>query len=174
MQVNFDVQAAFLTVVSAASLSLLSLLCLRCRRKTKIIQEENVIYDPQTFQRGGSKFVVVGSKTVTTTNQLSSATAETIQESSFTEAQTDGQSDYQNIHSISSTPEHDYVAPIAVSVYENGKTSTADAEEAPGIYGNVFPSMSITDDDDYENSEFLEHVIEMSEEPDYVNENGEC
>ncbi|CAG5870839.1 unnamed protein product [Menidia menidia] len=76
VKVNFDVQAAFLTVVSAASLSLLSLLCLRCRRKTKIIQEENVIYDPQTF--------------------------ETIQESSFTE-----------VHSISSTPEHDYVSRLA-------------------------------------------------------------
>ncbi|XP_072230808.1 uncharacterized protein [Leuresthes tenuis] len=75
MQVNISLLAAVLTVVSVASLSLVSLLCLRCKSKKKIIQEENHVYDPQTFQRGGSKFAVMGSKTVTRTNQLSSTAA---------------------------------------------------------------------------------------------------
>ncbi|KAM4545841.1 uncharacterized protein PAE49_018291 [Odontesthes bonariensis] len=175
MQVNISLLAAVLTVVSVVSLSLVSLLCLRCKSKKKIIQEKNPVYDPQTFQRGGSKFVLMGSKTVTRTNQLSSTAAETLEVSSFREVHIDGQSDYINItefHTGSSSPEHDYVAPIAAAVYEN-EMRTPDADQTPGIYGNVFPSMSIADDDDYENSDFLEQKAALTEEPDYVNENGE-
>ncbi|KAM4547469.1 uncharacterized protein V3H82_021028 [Fundulus diaphanus] len=164
--------AAVLTAVSVVSLGLLSLLCLRCKKKSTTIHEEAQIYDRQIFQRGGSKFAVMRSTTVTRANQMSSLSAETPEDPAFQEDQTDEQ-DYQNVsaQSVSSSVEHDYVAPIAVSLYENEKNRILEADQTPGIYGNVFPSLSITEDDDYENAEFLEQ--RDSDEPDYVNENGE-
>ncbi|XP_037835024.1 LAT2 domain-containing protein [Kryptolebias marmoratus] len=163
--------AAVLAVVSVMSLSLLSLLCLRCRKKSTIMQVESQIYDQQIFQRGGSKFAVMRSKTVTRSYQTPSGAAKTFEGSAFQEGQTEIQGDYENI-TAGSSPEHDYVAPIAVSLYENEKNRTPEADQIPGIYGNVFPSMSITEDDDYENAAFLEQ--QMEDEPDYVNEAGDC
>ncbi|XP_069565710.1 uncharacterized protein [Brachyistius frenatus] len=156
--------AAVLLVGSVVSLSLLSLMCLRCKRKSKIIHEDVVIYDPQTFQRGGSKFAVTRSKTVTRTNQITPTTDETLEVGFL--AQT-----------VSMSPEHDYVAPIGLSVYENEKNiqRITVADETPGIYGNVFTlPLTSNDEDDYENSEFLNQEVNKQEddEPDYVNENG--
>ncbi|XP_059207688.1 uncharacterized protein LOC131986646 isoform X1 [Centropristis striata] len=74
--------------------------------------------------------------------------------------------------------EHTYVDPIAISVYENDKQTTrglSGADETPAVYGNIITSLSIKeDDDDYENSDFLEQIAQEQEddEPDYVNENG--
>nr|XP_054587098.1 uncharacterized protein LOC129152533 [Nothobranchius furzeri] len=162
--------AAVLTVVSVISLSLLSLLCLRCKKKSKIMLESQ-IYDPQIFQRGGSKFAVIRSKTVTRGNLISSDTDETLEQSAFQDGETEEQGDYLNITvpTVSSNLEHDYVAPIAVALYENQKNRTLDDEQTPGIYGNVFLSLSIEEDDDYENAAFLQQI---DDEPDYVNENG--
>ncbi|MEQ2286290.1 hypothetical protein AMECASPLE_000961 [Ameca splendens] len=163
--------AAVLTVVSVMSLSLLSLLCLRCRKKSTIIHEEAQTYDPQTFQRGGSKFAVKSSKTVTNANQMSSPSAKTSGYLAFQEDQTEEQ-DYENVpsnvsccdpavQSLSSSLEHDYIDPIAGSVYGNA------VDLNPGIYGNILQSMEVTEDYDYEN------VSVHQDEPDYVNENGE-
>ncbi|XP_038127885.1 LAT2 domain-containing protein isoform X5 [Cyprinodon tularosa] len=173
MNGDLSLVAAVLAVVSVVSLSLLSILCLRCKKKSTTIHEESQIYDPQIFQRGGSKFAVMRSKTVTRANPMSSPSEDTPEENQFQDAQTEEQ-DYENVsglQTISSSLEHDYVAPIAVSLYENEKSHLAEAEQNPGLYGNVFPSLSITEDDDYENAEFLEQ--QESDEPDYVNENGE-
>ncbi|XP_038127884.1 LAT2 domain-containing protein isoform X4 [Cyprinodon tularosa] len=182
MNGDLSLVAAVLAVVSVVSLSLLSILCLRCKKKSTTIHEESQIYDPQIFQRGGSKFAVMRSKTVTRANPMSSPSdlnnkeqlfsRDTPEENQFQDAQTEEQ-DYENVsvQTISSSLEHDYVAPIAVSLYENEKSHLAEAEQNPGLYGNVFPSLSITEDDDYENAEFLEQ--QESDEPDYVNENGE-
>ncbi|KAA8586526.1 hypothetical protein FQN60_000362 [Etheostoma spectabile] len=68
------------------------------------------------------------------------------------------------------------LAPLPISVYENEqpKERITDAEETPGVYANIITSLPITDDeDDYENSEFLDKVVQKREddEPDYVNEN---
>ncbi|KAF0038415.1 hypothetical protein F2P81_008899 [Scophthalmus maximus] len=56
------------------------------------------------------------------------------------------------------------------SDYENVKQ---DAAQPPDVYANFIKSLQIKDDeDDYENSEFLEQTAQQSqdEEPDYVNE----
>ncbi|KAM9332195.1 uncharacterized protein KZ484_017358 isoform 2-T2 [Pholidichthys leucotaenia] len=179
MTENSSVLAAVLTAVP---LCLLTLLCLRCKRKPKIIHEENQIYNPQTF--------------------------EAPEEDDYQECEERG--DYINItditssapasQSISSSLEHDYVAPIAASLYENDKTinGIVDDDQGPGVYGNVFPSLTIKEDeDDYENSQFLNQVrgdentnkqnsnkevcwgsqathhsdLSETDEPDYVNEN---
>ncbi|XP_054907229.1 uncharacterized protein LOC129373372 [Poeciliopsis prolifica] len=166
--------AAALSAAAVLSLSLLSLLCLRCRKKSTIIHAESQIYDPQVFQRGGSKFAVVRSKqfiNLTRANQMSSI--ETAGESALPDDQTEEQ-DYENVSDLqtnSSSLEPDYVAPIGETLYVNEKSSLPDAELNPGVYGNVFPSLLITEDDDYENTEFLEQ--QANDEPDYVNENGE-
>ncbi|XP_035761221.1 uncharacterized protein LOC102777145 isoform X2 [Neolamprologus brichardi] len=159
---------AVLTVASVALLSLLTLLCLRCKRKPKIIQEDRQIYNPPTFQRGGSQFAVMRSTTVTKTNQISSsfaaAAAETPEPSEPPEE--DEQSDYINID-VCGSVERDYVNPISESLYVNEKTFNNGLDDIPGVYGNVFPSIELTnDDDDYENSDFLKET----DEADYVNQ----
>ncbi|XP_008299268.1 linker for activation of T-cells family member 2 [Stegastes partitus] len=164
MTVSSSVLVVVLTVMSVASLSLMSLLCLRCRRKSKIKEVESQIYDPQTFQRGGSKFAVVRSTTVTRANQIMSTPVETPEEMESPAVQT-----------LSSSLEHDYVAPIAISVYANEPTEVTmdENDHSPSDYENVFPSIQMTDDeDDYENTQFLDQVMGQQEdsEPDYVNE----
>ncbi|KAK2879688.1 hypothetical protein Q8A73_023500 [Channa argus] len=188
---NSSLLAVALAVASVVSLSLLSLFCLRCKRKSKIIHEEHQIYDPQTFQRGGSVFAVMQSKTVTRANQITSTSVYDEQYSTVITppcitAATDDQSDYENVTESQTEAdlEHTYVDPLPASVYVNEETqeSTAAAIQNPDIYVNIFTSLPIKDDDDdYENSDFLDHEAQGKKEeqddddyPDYVNENGEC
>nr|XP_040036937.1 uncharacterized protein LOC120821905 isoform X2 [Gasterosteus aculeatus aculeatus]XP_040036938.1 uncharacterized protein LOC120821905 isoform X2 [Gasterosteus aculeatus aculeatus] len=168
--------AAALCVVLVMGLSLLSVLCLRCKKKSKIIHEEHQIYNPQTFQRGGSVFAVTQSKTVTRPNQITSLAAETREEfGDLSTAEMDDQLDYQNISNAhTGCAEHTYVAPLSEAVYEN-EQDTTDADADPGVYANVqvpSPPLSTYEDDDYENSEFLDQVVEEQNDsdPDYVNE----
>ncbi|RVE64213.1 hypothetical protein OJAV_G00144400 [Oryzias javanicus] len=154
---------AVLTVVSVVSLSLLSLLCLRCKRKSQTIHEESQVYNPQTFQRGGSKFAVVRSKTVNRSYQISPTTEEIPEEAAFPEVS--DQSDYQNITEC----DPEYVAPIGISDYENTRN---DSDQNQEDYENILSPEQVEDDDDYENSSFLDKVVE-AEESDYVNENEE-
>ncbi|XP_034084911.1 uncharacterized protein LOC117554583 isoform X2 [Gymnodraco acuticeps] len=190
-----------LTVGSVLSLSLLSVLCLRCKKKSKIIHEEHQIYDPRTFQRGGSRFAVTESKTVTRANQITSTTVgsgpywspprtahasycfdklkrETQEDfEDFSTAANDEQSDYQNVSDAQTgNPEHTYVAPLPMSAYINElMTKEIITDQNPAVYANVISSLQIKEDeDDYENSDFLDKIVEEEEdnEPDYVNENG--
>nr|XP_046265961.1 LAT2 domain-containing protein isoform X8 [Scatophagus argus] len=167
---NSSLLAAVLTVVSVLSLSLLSLLCLRCKRKSKIIQEDHQIYNQQTFQREGSVFAVTRSKTVTRVNQITSGG--TTPREDFPAAGADEQSDYGNITDAhTGCPEH--TAPLPISLYENEEISAAAAPA--GIYANIDAPSVKDDDDDYENSEFLDKAVDPEDdEPDYVNENGGC
>ncbi|XP_038564000.1 LAT2 domain-containing protein isoform X1 [Micropterus salmoides] len=165
---NSSLLVAVLPVVSVVSLSLLSLLCLRCKKKTKIIHEEHQIYNPQTFQRGGSIFAVTQSKTVTRANQITSTSDETRDRFGETAIST-SEPEYTNVHVAKGDPEHTYVSPLAVTEYINEKK---DSDDDPGVYANVTSSPTKDDEDDYENSEFLDQRVEEQEddEPDYVNE----
>ncbi|KAF6738205.1 hypothetical protein FQA47_000515 [Oryzias melastigma] len=156
---------AVLTVVSVVSLSLLSLLCLRCKRKSQTIHEDSQVYNPQTFQRGGSKFAVVRSKTVNRSYQISPTTEEVPEEAAFPEVP--DQSDYQNVTEFPFKSSPEYVAPIGISEYENTRN---DSDQNQEDYENIFNSEPVEEDEDYENSSFLDKVVEES---DYVNENGE-
>ncbi|XP_078142953.1 uncharacterized protein LOC139920075 [Centroberyx gerrardi] len=177
---NSSLLGAVLTLVSVASLSMLSLLCLWCKRKTKIIHEENQIYDPQTFQRGGSRFAVMRSKTVTRPNQIPPTTIEApVEPAQIAQAVNEEQPKYQNVTDAQMESfEPTYVAPLPISVYENIVEIEAeknDADPNPSVYENFITSLSINnDDDDYENSEFLDQVVKQEEddEPDYVNADG--
>ncbi|KAM7374688.1 hypothetical protein PAMP_007332 [Pampus punctatissimus] len=169
---NSDLPSAVLTLASVMSVTLLFLLCLQCKRKSKIIHEETQIYNPQTFQRGGSRFAVMQSKTVTRANQITS-TSEAPEELPPTAMD---ESDYENIEDAQTgSPEHTYVAPIAASVYENEQIQEMRqaAHQRPPVYGNIEPlpnteeSSSREDEGDYENSDFLQK--EEDDEPDYEN-----
>ncbi|XP_071396514.1 linker for activation of T-cells family member 2 [Centroberyx affinis] len=175
---NSSLLDAVLTLVSVASLSMLSLLCLWCKRKSKIIHEENQIYDPQTFQRGGSRFAVMRSKTVTRPNQIPPTTIEApVEPGQIAQDVNEEQPRYQNFTDAQmGSLEPTYVAPLPMLVYENIveiETEITDAD--PSVYENVITSLSINnDDDDYENSDFLDQVVKQEEddEPDYVNADG--
>ncbi|XP_060912456.1 LAT2 domain-containing protein isoform X2 [Labrus mixtus] len=173
---NFSVPAAVLTVASVLSLSLLSIFCLRCKKKSRSIHEEHQIYNPQMFQRGGSRFAVTQSKTVTRTNQITTPTEETRNQfEEITTEEIDEQSNYGNItEAHTGSAEHTYVAPLPIIIYENERSENriTGTNLSPDVYANVPPSIN-DDDDDYENSEFLKGQ-EEEEEPDYVNENGDC
>ncbi|XP_023818480.1 uncharacterized protein LOC111948665 isoform X3 [Oryzias latipes] len=92
-------------------------------------------------------------------------TLEVPEEAAFPEAPE--QSDYQNITDFPFKSSPDYVAPIGISVYEN---TTNDSDLNQDNYENIFTSEQVGEDEDYENSSFLNNVVE---ELDYVNENGE-
>ncbi|XP_034406986.1 uncharacterized protein LOC117743248 isoform X11 [Cyclopterus lumpus] len=147
---NSSLLAAVLTVVSVMWLSLLSVLCLRCKKKSKVIHEEHQIYNPQMFQRGGSVFAVTRSKTVTRANQITSTAVETQR----------GFEDFST--ATTGSLEHTYVAPLPISIYENEqRPRITDADQTPDVYANMHTSSSSKDDeDDYENSEFLDQVVQ--------------
>ncbi|XP_034406981.1 uncharacterized protein LOC117743248 isoform X7 [Cyclopterus lumpus] len=161
---NSSLLAAVLTVVSVMWLSLLSVLCLRCKKKSKVIHEEHQIYNPQMFQRGGSVFAVTRSKTVTRANQITSTAVETQRGfEDFSTAALEEQSNYENIsNATTGSLEHTYVAPLPISIYENEqRPRITDADQTPDVYANMHTSSSSKDDeDDYENSEFLDQVVQ--------------
>ncbi|XP_067085092.1 LAT2 domain-containing protein [Osmerus mordax] len=185
-----------LASISVASLSLFSVLCLWCKKKHRLIQE-NHIYDPQVFQREGSRFAVTRSKTVIRPNQIMRQLPltppeepVTLQTQSSQEKNTqEDKYKYQNAHDATmGTCEPTYVDPIPALVYQNidetmntdQRDSESDTEQCP--YENVFPSLPLSDTmnsnndgSDYENSEFLEQVKRDQEddEPDYVNADNE-
>ncbi|XP_065819130.1 LAT2 domain-containing protein isoform X3 [Labrus bergylta] len=130
---NFNVPAAVLTVMSVLSLSLLSIFCLRCKKKSRYIHEEHQIYNPQMLE---------------TRNQFEEIATEEIDE----------QSNYENItEAHTGCTEHTYVAPLPIIIYENDWTETG-TNLSSCVYGNVND-----DDDDYENSEFLKEQEEEEE-----------
>lgn len=146
-----------LVLVSLASLSVLCLLCLRCKMKPKTIQEEAPIYDPQIFQREGSRFAVTRSKTVTRPNQMTT--------------QNPGgcivRVSQSRISQDEDRCEPTYVAPLPTVLYGN----IIEESSASNVcdYENILTSLSNSDEDDYENSEFLKNLED--DEPDYVNTN---
>ncbi|XP_041742263.1 LAT2 domain-containing protein isoform X1 [Coregonus clupeaformis] len=171
----FSLQGAVLAIVSVASLSVFFTFCLWCRRKTKIIHEENQIYDPQIFHREGSRFAVMRSKTVTRPNQIVRDLPPTPVEKT-PQVVNEEQAKYQNVVTAQmGSIEPTYVDPIPALVYQNVNESR-NAETDGDQYENVFPSIDTisrdSDGSDYENSEFLAQVKMGLEddEPDYVND----
>ncbi|XP_061902552.1 LAT2 domain-containing protein [Entelurus aequoreus] len=151
---NFSVQCALPTAASLSLLSLLCLLCLRCKKKSKTIHEETQVYDTQTFHRGGSRFAVVRSKTVTRVNQMTPRDSNADCYSAV----------YLNDASPSRSWEHIYVNPLPMPVYEND-ARTKDAHQLlMGDYENVPAAAPKSDDDDYENSEFLAQTAQGGED----------
>ncbi|CAJ1063433.1 uncharacterized protein si:dkey-183i3.6 [Xyrichtys novacula] len=131
------------------------------------IHEVQQVYNTQIFQRGGSRFAVTKSKTVTRPNQITDENRNF--GDSLHEEEADEQSDYQNITEAhtGTSADHTYVAPLPIAVYEN--ENGAGVSQPQDVYVNITQERKSDDEDDYENSEFLKE----QEEPDYVNENGE-
>ncbi|XP_056141447.1 LAT2 domain-containing protein isoform X2 [Lampris incognitus] len=181
MTVTSNYPGAIFMIVSLALLGMLSLLCVRCKRKSKIINQENQIYVARTHpeiptprshmeirglqqnvqprQYGRSRFATMQPETVTRPSQTTSnASGNPMQ---FSQASLENS-------------EPTYVAPLPNSVYENiddgiVKKETDTAQD-PCDYENVFPSLSISgeNESDYENSSFLEQMAK-EDESEYVN-----
>ncbi|XP_077596911.1 uncharacterized protein LOC144212700 [Stigmatopora nigra] len=151
------------TVVLLTTLSLLALLCLRCKRKSKTIHEEPQIYNPHTFQREGSRFAVMRSKTVTKANQIAPSSSN---EDSFAAT-----------YSVPASPirswEPIYVHPLPITVYENDNVTPLMIkgwDPATAHYANVAEK---NDDDTnvYENLAFLaQQAQEQDNDLVYQNE----
>ncbi|XP_035289057.1 linker for activation of T-cells family member 2 [Anguilla anguilla] len=174
MTVFLSQQEAGLAVASLLSLGVLCVMCLSCRKKPRIIREENVIYGQQLV-RGGRRFTVLRSKTVRLTATPGDLPP-TPRESRIcaTAAAADDQPNYQNIHK-SHLNEFDnmYVNPIPNLVYQNVTKPGPNKDEDSYSYENVFPTLqnAVNEDSessDYANTSFLEEM-KQEEEPDYVN-----
>ncbi|KAG7483838.1 hypothetical protein MATL_G00042510 [Megalops atlanticus] len=175
----FSQQGAGLAVVTLVTVGFLCAMCLRCRRRPRIIQEENHIYKPQLC-RGGSRFTVVRSKTVTRPNQITKDLPPTPmgspREICASPECAEDQPSYQNVaNSKKGDPEALYVNPIPGTIYQNVTNSDKDADSYS--YENVFPTVDnpINQDSDssgYENTSFLK-MKEDDDEPDYVNTESE-
>ncbi|KAL7844316.1 hypothetical protein SRHO_G00228550 [Serrasalmus rhombeus] len=167
-------QGVILALVSLVTLGFVSAICLGCRKKSKIVQEDNQLYIPQIFQREGSRFAVTRSKTVTRPNQITSEASPTVGNSaraSYVQPQAveDIQCSYQNISKpCCGSLEPTYVHPIPTPPPPDEFTDT-DIDGA--AYENVFPTKNIdhdSDSEDYENADFLK-IKDDDDEPDYVN-----
>ncbi|XP_036444625.1 LAT2 domain-containing protein isoform X2 [Colossoma macropomum] len=167
-------QGVVLALVSLATLGFVSAICLGCRKKSKIVQEDNQLYIPQIFQREGSRFAVTRSKTVTRPNQITSEASPTVgnsQRASYVQPQAveDIQGSYQNISKpCCGSLEPTYVHPIPTPPVPDELT---DNDIDGDAYENVFPTKNIdhySDSEDYENADFLKSKDD-EDEPDYVN-----
>eukprot|EP00066_Takifugu_rubripes_P020196 XP_011609462.1 PREDICTED: linker for activation of T-cells family member 2-like isoform X2 [Takifugu rubripes] len=175
MRGNLGLTAAVLTVMSVLTFSLMSLLCLWCKRKSKIVQEDHQIYPPRTFRHGGSIFAVTRSKTVIRASQI--ASGEPCFNISTVSDTVENQSDYENVMSAQTgSTEHAYIEPLPIITPGNEEhfKKMSEEDQTPGVYGNIACSPS-QEDEDYENMEYLNEVEEKqeNEEPDYVNANGD-
>ncbi|MCI4386571.1 hypothetical protein PGIGA_G00063950 [Pangasianodon gigas] len=168
-------QGAVLAFLSVSTLGFICALCVRCRKKSMIVQENNQLYIPQVFHREGSMFAVTRSKTVTKTNQMSTDPCQSSGNFAHTfhsqldSAFQDSGGSYQNIPKPTcSSTEPTYVDPIATPP---NKVTVLDDDA--GDYANIFPTQDVDHDSDsydYENTEFLQNSkIDDDDEPDYVN-----
>ncbi|XP_058272079.1 LAT2 domain-containing protein isoform X1 [Hemibagrus wyckioides] len=165
-------QGAILAFLSLSTVVFICALCVCCRKKSLIVQENNQLYIPQILHREGSRFAVTRSKTVTNANQISSNLSQSsgnvahTSNSQLESAVPDLEGSYQNVskpanHGIMDAT---YVDPIATPPNNN---SALDSE-----YANIYRPEDIDHDssEDYENTEFLQkHQIDDNDESDYVN-----
>ncbi|XP_046723196.1 LAT2 domain-containing protein isoform X1 [Silurus meridionalis] len=168
-------QGVVLALLSVSAVGFICALCIRCRKKSMIVQENNQLYVPQVFQREGSRFAVTRSKTVMKTNQInpnqcaSSGDFAHASNSRLTSAIQEAGDSYQNIpKSISGSMEPTYVNPIATPPHKNSALDDDD-----GDYANIFRTQDVEHDSDsydYENTDFLQNSKnDDDDEPDYVN-----
>ncbi|XP_058272082.1 LAT2 domain-containing protein isoform X4 [Hemibagrus wyckioides] len=156
-------QGAILAFLSLSTVVFICALCVCCRKKSLIVQENNQLYIPQILHREGSRFAVTRSKTVTNANQISSNLSQSSGNVAHTsnsqlESVPDLEGSYQNVS------KRGFIDPIATPPNNN---SALDSE-----YANIYRPEDIDHDssEDYENTEFLQkHQIDDNDESDYVN-----
>lgn len=158
-------QDAVLVFLSFCTVGFICALCIRGRRKSLIVQENNQLYIPQILD--GSNFAVTRSKTVTRANQISTKKGNDTHPSNLQleSAAQNLEGSYQNITKPDyGSMEPTYVDPISTPPGENN-VLVNDCE-----YVNIFRTQNIEhDSSDYENTEFLHMHADDDDDPDYVN-----
>ncbi|XP_026862023.1 linker for activation of T-cells family member 2 [Electrophorus electricus] len=169
-------QGSVLTLLCLAILGFVSAFCLWCGKRSKIVQEDNQIYNQEILQRDGSKFAVTRTKTVTRPNQKSPEQPLCNKTGQFAHASKvhldaveDTQGSYQNVPSPKNcNTEQIYVDPIPTPPFRTPPDELMDNDT--DTYINILPTQDIdhdSDSNDYENAQFLHNADE--DEPDYVN-----
>ncbi|XP_047661747.1 LAT2 domain-containing protein isoform X2 [Tachysurus fulvidraco] len=165
-------QGAVLAFMSLSTVGFICALCMRCRKKSMIVQENSQLYIPQILHREGSRFAVTKSKTVMCANQISTNPPESsgnVAHPSYRQLDSvpDLEGSYQNIaKSNRGSMEPTYVDPIATPPDESSALNN-DSE-----YANIYRPQEIKHDssEDYENTDFLHtHKTDDNDESDYVN-----
>ncbi|KAJ8402243.1 hypothetical protein AAFF_G00371080 [Aldrovandia affinis] len=173
MTALFSQQEAGLAVASLVSLGVLCAMCLKCRKISRVFQEENSIYNPEIV-REGRRFTVTRSTTVRlnqTRRDLPPTPEETPEVICATQMAPEDQ-DYEDLDkSQLGDFETTYVNPIPNLVYQN--VTDIDKDVDTYSYENVFPTLDAISEDadssDYTNTSFLEEMKKEEDEPDYVN-----
>ncbi|KAK2827242.1 hypothetical protein Q7C36_018168 [Tachysurus vachellii] len=165
-------QGAVLAFMSLSTVGFICALCMRCRKKSMIVQENSQLYVPQILHREGSRFAVTKSKTVMSANQIttnqpeSSGNVANPSVRQLDSAVQDLEGSYQNVSkSNRGSMEPTYVDPIATPPDKNSALNDSE-------YANIYRPQEIKHDssEDYENTEFLQtHKTDDNDESDYVN-----
>ncbi|XP_067280199.1 LAT2 domain-containing protein isoform X1 [Pseudorasbora parva] len=154
-------QGVVLAITSLACLGCIYALCLCCRKKSSMQQEDNDLYDQDPFILDGKFTGNKQSNTVIRQNQRERLSTSRESMASRPAITCDMHWSYQNLPDGIMEPT--YVDPIPNSIYVNGDETDLDT----GTYGNVFPTKEVQHDSDSCNYENLKN--ESEEESDYVN-----
>ncbi|KAK7131080.1 hypothetical protein R3I94_016273 [Phoxinus phoxinus] len=152
-------QGVVLAIVSLACLGCVYALCLRCRKKSNMQQEDNDLYDQDPFNLDGKFDDNRQSNTVIRPNQRETPSTSRQSMANIPTNTSDRHWSYQNLTDVQhGILEPTYVDPIPNSLYAN--------DDDADTYQNVFPTKDVQHDSDcsYENLK-----NESEEESEYVN-----
>ncbi|XP_051960295.1 LAT2 domain-containing protein isoform X2 [Xyrauchen texanus] len=132
-------QGALLAIASLACLCCIYSLCMCRKNKSRVIQEDNIVYDQDVFNQDHSTYA---ERPVKKPNQMSKESSSTSRLStSMLNRTPNSHSRYQNYPNDGSF-EPTYVDPIPGNHYVNED----DPDTDPGSYENVFPTQVIQHD----------------------------
>ncbi|KAL1252936.1 hypothetical protein QQF64_017629 [Cirrhinus molitorella] len=154
-------QGLLLAIVSVACLGCVYALCLWCRRKSTMQQEDNDLYDQDDCNSEYAEARKPRAALRQTKREMSS----TSRRSPVNTPVNSEHGSYQNFPEENGILEPTYVDPIPTSIYANlHNPGSPDADQNSDTYQNV-PKNVQHDSDDYENWDQQEE-----EESDYVND----
>ncbi|CAM4668645.1 unnamed protein product [Leuciscus chuanchicus] len=134
-------QGVVLGIVSLACLGCVYALCLCCRKKANMQQEDNDLYDQDSLQSMANMPANIG----------------------------DIHCSYQNFTDEHGILEPTYVDPIPNSIYANDDDDEGRITFHTGGYENVFPTKDVQHDSDSCSYENIKNESEEDSESEYVN-----
>ncbi|XP_050949833.1 LAT2 domain-containing protein isoform X2 [Labeo rohita] len=162
-------QGVLLAIVSVACLGCVYALCVCCRKKSSMQQEDNDLYDQDDFSQDYAESRKTSTVPRPTQREMSSTSRRSPMNRPLNRPVNSDHWSYQNVPDENGILEPTYVDPIPDSLYANEDDPDQDQNPDTGYYGNVFPTTKVQHDSDscdYENWDQKQE----EDEPDYVNE----
>ncbi|XP_073680538.1 uncharacterized protein [Garra rufa] len=159
-------QGVLLAIVSVACLGCIYALCMCCKKRSFMQQEDNDLYDQDDFNQDYAE----SRKPKTVLRPTQRETLSTSRRSPMNTLMNSDHESYQNLPDENGILEPTYVDPIPNFVYAN--EDNPDADQNGDTYQNFNPKTNVRHDSvsadsyDYENWDQRHE----EEEPDYVNE----